>query len=347
MRIKLYQINPDRDIEDVIFTPYEKLEKSQGGEAKVQSRIYDCVFDGIVNCSDLEGVFRVMNMNMPEGYEGRFMAVSDVVEVVDSGEVEKGFYYCNTFGYSKIDFEPERTQPVKSRTMKVVMVEPGRTARVAEIGTELKDLQDAVGGYIETVYPFDEDSCIVCNDEGKILGLPLNRALHDPCVITEMGYKEMTEMFREAERNDTHMTGYVVFSQDSFDLPYSEASRTYEISSNNKAFKEGQCGYSIFASSLDGSDRNVRLERYMANEYGGENGWKIEKCYTKEGGDRIADIIAGTFFICDCSGENFASLSDDRLEKYTELFKYPESFYKVNGEIKAVQYNPRETVREL
>lgn len=48
--------------------------------------------------------------------------------------------------------------------IKVVMAEPGKAARITEIGTALEDLQAAVGGgLIETVYPFDEDVCIVCN----------------------------------------------------------------------------------------------------------------------------------------------------------------------------------------
>ena len=38
-------------------------------------------------------------------------------------------------------------------------------------------------------------------------------------------------------------------------------------------------GYSIYASSLDGSDPCVRLEQYMASEYGGKNGWQIERYY--------------------------------------------------------------------
>ena len=47
--------------------------------------------------------------------------------------------------------------------IRVVYVEPGRIAREAEIGTELSDLQAAVGGFIETYYPFEEEVCIVCN----------------------------------------------------------------------------------------------------------------------------------------------------------------------------------------
>ena len=38
-------------------------------------------------------------------------------------------------------------------------------------------------------------------------------------------------------------------------------------------------GYSIYGGSLDGSDPCVRLEQYMADECGGKNGWKVERCY--------------------------------------------------------------------
>ena len=63
--------------------------------------------------------------------------------------------------------------------MRVLICEPGMLARAAEIGTSLEDLQRAVGGLIQAVYPFDDPVAIVCNDEGKINGMPLNRALRD------------------------------------------------------------------------------------------------------------------------------------------------------------------------
>ena len=63
--------------------------------------------------------------------------------------------------------------------MEVLLVEPGKEARIAEIGDGLKSLQAAVGGWIEAVYPFDDPVALVCNDEGKIMQMPLNRALRD------------------------------------------------------------------------------------------------------------------------------------------------------------------------
>ena len=64
-------------------------------------------------------------------------------------------------------------------TISVLMVEPGKYPREIEIGTELEDLQAAVGGNIEVVYPFDDQVGLVMNEEGKINGLPLNRSLRD------------------------------------------------------------------------------------------------------------------------------------------------------------------------
>ena len=95
----------------------------------------------------------------------------------------------------------------------------------------------------------------------------------------EMTYAELVAKFRSAERNGIHMTGYIQFTRDSFTEEYSEQARTYGVSSNNKAYRPNMGGYSIYGGSLDGSDPCVRLEQYMADECGGKNGWKVERCY--------------------------------------------------------------------
>ena len=50
--------------------------------------------------------------------------------------------------------------------MEVLLVEPGKEARIAEIGSDLKSLQAAVGGYIEAAYFFDDPVALICNEEG-------------------------------------------------------------------------------------------------------------------------------------------------------------------------------------
>lgn len=94
-----------------------------------------------------------------------------------------------------------------------------------------------------------------------------------------MTYSTMRRYFRIAERTNQHLTGYIVFSPASFEKEYSLESRTYVVSSDNKAYRPNMGGYSIFATSLDGSDPCVRLEQYMASEHGGKDGWQIERCY--------------------------------------------------------------------
>lgn len=62
--------------------------------------------------------------------------------------------------------------------MKVLVVEPQKPCRVQEI-EGLPDMQQLVGGDIEAVYPLQEPVALVCNSEGKLLGLPMNRPLLD------------------------------------------------------------------------------------------------------------------------------------------------------------------------
>ena len=64
--------------------------------------------------------------------------------------------------------------------MRVVMVEVGRKACEMELEDSLASMQRAVGGFIQAVYePGGRDAALICNEEGKLLGLPLNRALRD------------------------------------------------------------------------------------------------------------------------------------------------------------------------
>ena len=60
----------------------------------------------------------------------------------------------------------------------VVLVEPGKYPRLVEIEDKLEAMQSIVEGDIEEYMPFEDEVAIVCNDEGKIKGLPLNRAIY-------------------------------------------------------------------------------------------------------------------------------------------------------------------------
>lgn len=60
-------------------------------------------------------------------------------------------------------------------------MEPQKQPYTTGLGNDLKSLQVAVGGMIQVIYPFDDPGInLVCNDEGKLLSLPLNRGLRHP-----------------------------------------------------------------------------------------------------------------------------------------------------------------------
>jgi hypothetical protein len=62
-------------------------------------------------------------------------------------------------------------------TMTVLLVNAEEYPQEIEIATGLESLQQAVQGNIEIVYPFDDPVGIICNEEGKLNGMKLNRAL--------------------------------------------------------------------------------------------------------------------------------------------------------------------------
>ena len=63
--------------------------------------------------------------------------------------------------------------------MTVLVVEPMKEPYVKEIDPGLHALQAEVGGDIGATYPFSDPVALVCNDEGKLIGLDLNRRLRD------------------------------------------------------------------------------------------------------------------------------------------------------------------------
>ena len=121
--------------------------------------------------------------------------------------------------------------------MTVLVVEPRKEPYVKEIDPGLHSLQAEVGGDIGATYPFSDPVALVCNDEGKLIGLDLNRGLRD------------------------------------------------------------------------------------------ETG-------------EIYDIMAGTFLVVGLDGEDFASLSPELAQKYTEHFRQPEQFISLGGQIIALPVEP-------
>ena len=58
----------------------------------------------------------------------------------------------------------------------ILVVEPHKKPYIKEI---VQTLQNEVDGYIQAIYPWEEPVAIVCDEEAKLKGKQLNRALRD------------------------------------------------------------------------------------------------------------------------------------------------------------------------
>ena len=64
--------------------------------------------------------------------------------------------------------------------MTILLVSPGQRPKKVTIDDSLAAMQHTVGGPVQAVYPFEEPVALICHEEGKLLRLPLNRALRSP-----------------------------------------------------------------------------------------------------------------------------------------------------------------------
>ena len=64
--------------------------------------------------------------------------------------------------------------------MKVLVIKPMEAPFVKHISGSLNSMQKIVGGTIQAIYPFENpEIALICNDDSKLINLPLNRALYD------------------------------------------------------------------------------------------------------------------------------------------------------------------------
>ena len=169
MKIKVFQVNPERDQHGTLFRSYDSAMKSAG---QIDPSIYNTVFDGNVDAQDLEDVFAVLNFSQPVGYNGHSLSVSDIVEIEGSG-----CFYCDSFGFQELkDFDVSKVEPIKGYRM--LVIEPHKEPYEMVIQEGLEPLQQAVGGWIECTYPFDDNTYVIGNEEAKLIGLDGNRRIN-------------------------------------------------------------------------------------------------------------------------------------------------------------------------
>lgn len=145
---------------------------------------------------------------------------------------QKGLHNFYVYAYNREVLEKATTQ-----LMNVLVVEPGKKPYEKAIQPGLSSLQHEVGGYIEIISPFEEPVALILDEEGKLKGKELNRALRDD-------------------------------------------------------------------------------------------------------EDNIYDAIAGTFIIAGRGDSDLTSLDDAYIKKFTEVFKIPEMFVRINGKIVVLPMTP-------
>lgn len=227
-----------------------------------------------------------------------------------------------------------------------LLVEPNNKPKITELEEDDKAIKEIVGGEYDSIYYPDDEVAILYNKNGIKDGHTLNRVIRKTEINEQnMSYTELKSLFRKAENEGKHIVGYITFTEDSFDKEYSLESRTYVICSNNKAFQSGMGGYSIYASSVDKSDPLVRLERYMRDEQGGSDGWKIERCYIREVTPLLDMIVADNFLVCYAPSDKdaYEDIPQELVDKYFKEFEKPDKFYRrTNGEIAVIRDNRRQ-----
>ena len=164
MRTKIYQI--EKDTFGTKFMDYDFTMQKAG---EIRPELYQEVFNADIDEENLEEVYTRFNSTHHPLFRGHSLSVSDVVVN------DKGAFFVDSIGFKKIDFDESKTHK-PDNLMRIVYVEPHRPAFEAEIPHEYEAVSKAVGGLIEVVGNGDE-TCIVCNDEGKLIGMEGNRHL--------------------------------------------------------------------------------------------------------------------------------------------------------------------------
>ncbi|MDT4376971.1 DUF3846 domain-containing protein [Blautia coccoides] len=108
---------------------------------------------------------------MPDGLRGTVKFVDDV------GQIHMNWENGSSLA---LNVDEDKFFTVEEKKMiSVILVEPGKYPKKIDIEDSLEAMQEVVGGYIEEYMPFEDDVAIVCNEEGKMNGAELNRAVYD------------------------------------------------------------------------------------------------------------------------------------------------------------------------
>lgn len=124
----------------------------------------------LVNCGAPEGIAQALAKAIEQSSEDPALSHKSLTSsLIDRALAEQ----------MKADAVTRTETDINQNKLSVLLVEPNKPPRMVEIDNSLEAMQALVGGNIEPYYPFADDVTIVCNEEGKINRMPLNRAIYD------------------------------------------------------------------------------------------------------------------------------------------------------------------------
>ena len=78
----------------------------------------------------------------------------------------------------------------------------------------------------------------------------------------------------------------------------------------------------------------------VCNEEGKINGMRPNRSVKDDRGVMV-DFIFGPAFLCDCRGARLGSLSDEQIDRYIKMFRYPEHLVRLNKTLLGIPYHPQ------
>ena len=102
------------------------------------------------------------------------------------------------------------------KKIQVLIVEPMEKPRLATVDHKLEEFQKIVDGYIQAVYPFNDEAALICNEESKLNGKQLNRLVFNSdgrhydviCgtfFICGLGYEDFTSLTDDQAKKYSEM----------------------------------------------------------------------------------------------------------------------------------------------
>lgn len=107
---------------------------------------------------------------MPYGLKGTVRFVDD------AGQIHMRWENGSSLALNVDEDTFEKVEPPEK--ISVILVEPGKYPKLIEIEDSLEAMQSLVGGDIEEYMPYEDEIAIICNEKGKMNGMPLNRAFY-------------------------------------------------------------------------------------------------------------------------------------------------------------------------